>query len=147
MCSFAETSRTKAQNIVTNWVSISLCTCNYVCVWCFFELWFFSNHFFETISDTDLTSDYKYFLGARLAKYNNTVKTCAFRMPGYRSFNYNVNAKCYDIDISRNKTRLFLKYDFTKIVPKNKIEYSKYQSTVTDEILEGWIYTKKSSNW
>ena len=58
-------------------------------------------------------------------------------MPGYRSFNYNVNAKCYDIDISRNKTRLFLKYDFTKIVPKNKIEYSKYQSTVTDEILEG----------
>ena len=54
---------------------ISLCTCNYVCVWCFFKLWFFSNHIFETISDSDLTSVYKYFLGARLAKDNNQVKT------------------------------------------------------------------------
>ena len=97
---------------------------------------FFSNHVFETISDSDLTSDYKYFLGARLAKDNNIVKTCAFRMPGYRYYGYNVNATCYDINISQNKIQPFLNYDYNKIVPKTKVKNCKYLSMYVCVIMQ-----------
>ena len=49
-------------------------------------------------------------------------------MPGYRYYGYNVNATCYDINISQNKIQPFLNYDFSKIVPKTDIKNSKYQS-------------------
>ena len=83
---------------------------------------------FSDISDSDLTSDnYKHFLGARLAKDNNIVKTCAFRMPDFSMPRENVNTKCYNVDISQNRIERFLTYDYTKIVPEKEItKTSKY---------------------
>ena len=78
------------------------------------------------ISDTDLTSDYKYFLGARLAKDDDKVKTCAFRAPHFNDSRDNIKAKCYDVNRSQKRLETFLEYDFNKIVPKTDIKLSMY---------------------
>ena len=75
------------------------------------------------ISVTDLTSDYKYFLGARLAKDDDKVKTCAFRAPYHKDFRCNIKAKCYDV---KERLETFLEYDYNKIVPFNDIRYGMY---------------------
>ena len=66
------------------------------------------------------TDNYKHFFGARLARENNVVNTCAFRMPNFEKPLENVPAKCYNI--SQNNVQLaFLTYNYEKIVPKDKI--------------------------
>ena len=78
------------------------------------------------ISVTDLTSDYKYFLGARLAKDDDKVKTCGFRAPYRKDYRYNLKTKCYDVNMSKERLETFLEYDYNKIVPYNDIRYGMY---------------------
>ena len=89
---------------------------------------FLINHIlFSDIEDSQLTTDnYKHFFGARLARENNIVSTCAFRMPNFEKPLVNVFAKCYNI--SQNDVQpAFLTYNYEDIVPEKEIyKYKTY---------------------
>ena len=67
------------------------------------------------------TDNYKHFFGARLARENNVVNTCAFRMPNFEKPIDNVPAKCYNISQNEVLQPAFLTYNYENIVPKDKI--------------------------